>query len=80
MFWVGGIKFSPSLNKKKQHETIINLLKDKNMGILLVILIALIIIIALICGVIVELFWPIVAIVAAYYLIKWLQKESNKGN
>lgn len=53
------------------------------MGILAICLIAVIIIIALICGVIVELFWPIVAIVAAYYVIKWLQFEKNgksKGN
>lgn len=46
------------------------------MGCLAIILIALIIIIALVCGVVVELFWPIVAIGAAYYLIKWL----NGGN
>lgn len=50
------------------------------MGILAICLIAVIIIIALICGVIVELFWPIVAIVAAYYVIKWLQKEMDRGN
>lgn len=50
------------------------------MGILLVIVISLIIILALICGVIVELFWPIVAIVAVCYVIKWLQKECSKGN
>lgn len=47
------------------------------MGCLAISLIALIIIVALICGVVVELFWPIVAIVAAYYLIKWLNGDSS---
>lgn len=47
------------------------------MGCLVISLIAAIIIIALICGVVVELFWPIVAVVAAYYLIKWLNGNSS---
>ena len=47
------------------------------MGIIAIILIALIIIVALICGAVVELFWPIVAVVAAYYLIKWLNGDSS---
>ena len=47
------------------------------MGIIAIFLIALIIIVALICGAIVELFWPIVAIVAAYYLIKWISGGSS---
>ena len=49
------------------------------MGIIAIILIALIIIVALICGAIVELFWPIVAVVAAYYIIKWISKKDG-GN
>lgn len=48
------------------------------MGIIAIFLIALIIIVALICGAIVELFWPIVAVVAAYYLIKWLNGDFPK--
>ena len=40
-------------------------------------LIAVIIIVAIICGAIVELFWPIVAVVAIYYLIKWLNGDSS---
>ena len=48
------------------------------MGIIAIFLIALIIIVALICGAIVELFWPIVAVVAAYYLIKWLNGDFSK--
>ena len=47
------------------------------MGCLELFLIAAIIIIALICGVVIELFWPIVAVVAAYYLIKWLNGNSS---
>ena len=47
------------------------------MGIIAIFLIALIIIVALICGAIVELFWPIVAVVAAYYLIRWLNGDSS---
>lgn len=47
------------------------------MGIITIFLITLIIIVALICGAIVELFWPIVAVVAAYYLIKWLNGDSS---
>ena len=47
------------------------------MGIIAIILITLIIIVALICGAIIELFWPIVAVVAAYYLIKWLNGDSS---
>lgn len=47
------------------------------MGCLALLLIALILIVALICGAIVEFFWPIMAVVAAYYLIKWLDGNSS---
>ena len=50
------------------------------MGILAIILIAFIIIVALICGAVIELFWPIVAVIAAYYLIRWLNGDSSSPN
>ena len=50
------------------------------MGCLVISLIALIIIIALICGVVIELFWPIMAVVAAYYLIKWLNEDTSPND
>ena len=46
---------------------------------LAVIVIIAVLLISLVCGVIVDLFWPILAVVGAYYLIKWLQKESSSG-
>lgn len=47
------------------------------LGCLAVIIIIAILLISLVCGVIVELFWPILAVVGGYYLIKWLQKETS---
>ena len=47
------------------------------MGCLALFLIALIIIALVVCGAVVELFWPIVVVIAAYYLIKWLNGDSS---
>ena len=49
------------------------------LGFLAVIVIIAVLLISLVCGVIVNFFWPILAVVAVYYLIKWLQKESSSG-
>ena len=49
------------------------------LGCLAVIVIIAVLLISLVCGVVVELFWPILAVVGGYYLIKWLQKESSSG-
>lgn len=48
------------------------------LGCLLAIIVVAILIIALLCGVVIELFWPILVVVGGYYLIKWLQKETSK--
>ena len=49
------------------------------LGCLLAIIVVAIFIIALLCGVVIELFWPILAVIAAYYIIKWLKKEASSG-
>lgn len=50
------------------------------LGCLFAIIVIILAIFALICGVVVELFWPVAAIVAAYYIIRWLKNQSSEGN
>ena len=50
------------------------------LGCLFAIIIVILAIFALICGVIVELFWPVAAVIVAYYLIRWLKNNSGGDN